>query len=457
MSSLILATLASLSLASFQPEPPRSGGLPLKVPEGWESTKEEAALVMTPKGLAAGTLYAVVVPVLAKKVGSLKGLIDAGKETLGEIGTFKPHKEPVHAKNDAGWEYDVVIGTVEKEGGAVIGQIVALQKGDDEGLVLLVSDSVETMGKYSDAFTTMIRSLGGGKPAPVAGRAAKVDLKFTVPDGWTKKEEAGSILLEASEQPDVIVTVFRVLILPSEPLQGSVLKTFQELWALQLKPAVESSAVPTPFMLRLKSGAVCAFDVDDEARNKTGDKLSAGLYVLARGKRVVPILVFFLNYYGNSPTVQKGLAAILESAEIPDAGTDPIALFAASDLEGEWSEFSSNMANYVTRGGDYAGDASVSTGEWMILNKDGSFKTVHIALKSTKNVKETVEGTWTLEDNVVILTDKERVRRYTVFAYGTDPKVGAFLVRSSYPNSDQQPYLFRPRRSNSGTWLKRKQ
>ncbi len=407
---------------------------------------------MAPKGLADGRLYTVLVPTLTRKVGSLQGLVDAGKETLGEVGTFKPSKDPVRAKNDAGWEYDIVIGAVEKDGGAVLGQIVALQKGDDEGLVLLVTDSVETYEKYSDAFTTMIRSLG-------SVRAGKVDLQFTLPDGWTKKEEAGSILLEGSEKRwhDDGTTVFRILILPSEPLTGSLRTKFLELWASQLKPAVETSILPLPFMHRLKSGAVCAFDVDEGATNKNGDKIRGGLYVLARGNRVVPILAFYLDYAGKSPELQKAVETIHESAKIPDAGTDTIALFAASDLEGEWSESSFLLANYVTRSGDYAGDASVATGEWFILNKDGSFKTVLIAITSKKRIKETVEGTWKLEENVAVLTGKEKAQRYTVFAFGTDPKVGAFLVRSNYSDTEELPDLCRPRRANSGQWFKRKE
>jgi hypothetical protein len=47
-------------------------------------------------------------------------------------------------------------------------------------------------------------------------------------------------------------------------------------------------------------------------------------------------------------------------------------------------------------------------------------------------------------------------RVYRVFGVGADPKAGAFLVLSTYSDSDEQTDLCVPRRVFSGTWFKRK-
>ena len=103
-----------------------------------------------------------------------------------------------------------------------------------------------------------------------------------------------------------------------------------------------------------------------------------------------------------------------------------------------------------------AGDATITTASYVTLTKEGTYKSSFIALSGTSKLKEKDEGTWKLEDTILVLTGKEKPQRYTLFGVGADPKAGAFLVRSTYPNSDEQPDLCRPRRSFSGQWYKRK-
>ncbi len=432
----------------------RAQDLPLQVPNGWKDVTSDDMRTMTPEDLAAGKLYTVLVPKLVRKVGTLRGLVAEGKQTLSDVAPFKVVKGPSRARNDAGWEYDVVIGTMTKESGYTLtGQVIALRKGSDEGLVLVVADGLETMEKYSDAFTAMIRNLG---TQPAAGRAAKVDLAFALPEGWSKKEDADSTLLEGSVAGfDNATTVFRVLVLPSEPLTGSLRSTYLELWASCVEPVLKTSIRPLPFMHRLKSGTMVAFDVDEAAKDQKGATLSGGLFLLARGKRVVPVMTFWFNHV-KAPQLEQAFESFLESAVVPGVGAGAVEPFSAGDLEGEWSEASSVLANYVTRGGDYAGDASIAAGSYMTLSRDGRFTTSAFAVTATRRIKETDEGTWQLAANVLTLTGRDRVRRFTLFAFGTDPKVGAYLVRSTYADTDERPDLCRPRRAFSGAWFRRK-
>lgn len=435
----------------LQTEPP----LPLQVPQGWEARKQEGARILVPKDLPEGKLYTVLVPDLTRKLGSLKELLAAAKATLGEAGTFKPARDPASSTNDAGWEFQVVLGTLEKDGGALLAQAVVLRKGEEEGMILTLSDSVATMEKYSDAFSAMVKTIGAPKAAPVAGT---VDLKYTTPPGWTTRTLDGGVLLENIKDEGSYKVVYRVLILPSQPLEGSLRKTFLELWTSQIKATLETTIVPVPLVRRLKSGMAVAFDQDPAAKTKEGVKHHGGLYLLARGKRCVPVLGLYFNM-GNTDELEKALGVLFESAEIPGAGTDKVALLDPAELPGEWSVSSSSLANYVTASGAYAGDASIAVGSGLHLNKDETFKKSLIAITKDRRLKELSEGTWKVDDNELVLLEKGAAgpgKRYRIFGVGGDEKGGTFLVLSSYADTAQQADLTSPRRLFGGEWHKRK-
>jgi hypothetical protein len=444
MTSVILSAILSMGLL-----PAAAGDLPLQVPEGWDSRKQEGSLLMVPKNMPEGKFYTVVVVPVAAKVGSLKGLTEAAKATLGQTGTFKPARDPAAAKNEAGWEFETLVGTLEKDGNALMAQSVVLRKDAEEGIILVFSDSVETMQKYSDAFSGMIKSVGVPKvPPPVAG-AGKVDLKYKVPEGWTSVEKNGTVLLESVKNTFYEKWTFRLLILPSEPLEQDLRKTFLARWATEIKPNFVTSIVPLPLVRRMKSGAACGFDLERTAKNKTGEEVNAGLYVLARGSRYVPILAIF---YGFDSGLEKSVEEFLESAEIPGAGTEKVALYSPADLHGTWDTSSSSIAAYVTgTGGSFVEGISVGTG--VVFNADGTFKKTLSAIQGIRQIKETDEGKWKADDAELTL----RESKYWVLGVGSDPKAGAFLVLNNYANQEDRLRLTYPRAASSGTWYKRKE
>src|SRR5207302_1761478 len=108
----------------------------------------------------------------------------------------------------------------EKDGATLMAQVVALRKGEEEGLILLIADSVATLEKYSDPWSAMVKSIGAPKAQPKA--AGAVDLKYTTPEGWKSQVlEAGVLLTRTIDNAE-----FRLLLLPSQPLQSSLCKTF---------------------------------------------------------------------------------------------------------------------------------------------------------------------------------------------------------------------------------------
>jgi hypothetical protein len=457
----IHAFLLAAAFANAAQETNPRTELPIQAPDSWESREQNSTLLLTPKDLAAGQVYTVLVPGLPKKVGTVRGLLDVAKATLGQVGVFKPANEPAGAKTEGGWEFEVVIGTLMKDGKGLAGQALGLRKDEKEGIILVLSDSVATMQKYSDAFNAMVRSLGRPKAAlaetPPAG---PVDLVYTVPEGWKATPQGGAVVLswsnEATKGPSEILHKYQLIILPSLPLKDGLRKTFLDFWAAQMSPMFETSIMPLPAFRRLKSGAICACDVDDRAKVKQGETpaglFSAGLYVLAQGKRAVPIIAFFVNKFRDADAP---LLAFMESARIPNAGDDAIVPFTATELPGEWEESSMSMANYVS-GGRVVGDASIFVGSTFTLNAEGTFKFHFVGIGRGQRVVDDDEGKWSVEDTTLTLDGKQRKRRYTVFGFGGDPKVGRFLVLSIYDNNDMRLDLGSPRDAYQSKTYKKK-
>jgi hypothetical protein len=214
-------------------------------------------------------------------------------------------------------------------------------------------------------------------------------------------------------------------------------------------PSFVTTIAPLPLVRRLKSGAACGFDLEKAAKNKSGQEVNAGLYILARGSRYVPIIAFF---YGFDNSLEKSVEEFLESAEIPGAGTEKVALYSPADLHGNWDTSSSSIATYVTGTGNTFVEG-ISVGEGVVFNADGTFKKTLTALKGTFRTKEKDEGRWKADDAELTLHES----KYWVLGVGSDPKAGAFLVLNNYPNQEDRLRLTYPRAASSGTWYKRKE
>lgn len=450
-------------LAPAQDAKPRID-LPVQAPEGWESRLQDSTLLLVPKDLAAGQVYTVLIPGLTQRVGTVRGLLDLAKATLGQVGEFKPAHDPAGSKTDPGWEFEVVIGALTKSGKDLMAQAMGLRKGEKEGMILIISDSVATMQKYSDAFNIMVRTMDAPKASPAAPAAGEgvVDLVYTAPDGWTATPQAGSTLLSWSNEKSKgqfdSVRKYQLVILPSQPLKDGLRKTFLDFWDAQLKPAFDTSVMPLPMLRRLKSGRICAFDLDDRAKTKDGRALpgilSVGLYVVAQGNRAVPIVGIFLNRIRD---IDAPLLALMESARIPNAGDDKIVPFTAADIAGDWAESSMSIATFVTASGQYAGDASIATASGFTLNSDETFKYHFVGVGRGKTITENEQGKWSVDDTTLVLVGKDRTRRYIVYGFGKDPKVGTFLALSVSYATDVQLDLGFPRGAFQSTTFKRKE
>jgi hypothetical protein len=324
--------------------------LPVQVPPGWASQQQDGALILTPGDVGDGKVYVVLVPDLQRESGSLATLVETAKAMLAEIGTFKPLSAPTRGRNAHGWEYDLVIGSLEKDGKALLAQATGMKKGDEEGIVIVLADSAETMERYSDPLLALLQGVGASLAAPT--QSQEVELRYRAPAGWTAKPLEGGVFLERSKNEEYEKYIFRVVILPSEPLRDSLRETYLAKWAEIVKPALETELAPLPLMHRLESGTAIAYDMDSRAKTQEGQEVSGGLYLVARGNRVVPIFVALFGSERGRPSLEAELTALLESAEIPGAGSEKTPIYSHNDLVGEWSASSASLASYVTPGSD---------------------------------------------------------------------------------------------------------
>src|SRR5262249_31933590 len=149
-----------------------------------------------------------------------------------------------------------------------------------------------------------------------------------------------------------------------------------------------------------------------------GQRAYGGLYVVARGKRFVPMLYFYFG--GGGSKLEADVAALLDSAEIPGAGPDKVALFGAGDLVGDWGAWGAAVASYVTASGSYAGDASTVTAEGLTLKADRTFRTWFKGMSSGRGLQSEDTGTWSVVDARLLETGKAKKTYRWVLGVGAD-------------------------------------
>jgi hypothetical protein len=428
--------------------------IPFRAPPGWKVDEQDRATVLTPGDVPEGRTYRVMVTLSEPRAGTLEELLEAGKKMVAEIGTFSAKVDPARSTSAGGWDYLAVVGTVTQAERSLVVSLVAIKKGEQGGVVVVLADSVETMAVYQDAFAQMIREMGAATPASDAAKPGVVHLEFHAPAAWVETKIEGLPHLVKEKNEEWVKYRFSLLVLPGEARSGTVREQFDQLWRAYVAPNYATRIVPLPLMSRLPSGGACAFDADSQAKDKSGAEVTVALYVIAHGGRVVPVMgVYSGPDWTFDRAAETEIGEFLGTARIPGAAAEKVALFSAPELVGEWSESSAELANYVTRGGSYAGDATIATATYLDLRRDGSYTRTLQALSSGRIVREKDAGTWSVEDDELVLS---KAGRLSLLGVGGDAKVGRFLVLGTYPNQKSRLRLTNPRGILQATWMKAK-
>lgn len=447
--SLVLALCAFASLSN----PGRLADLPLTAPKGWKVEKQDKAIVYSPENMAEGKFFAAMATATEGRAGSIDVLLDAAKKMASDIGTLKIATEPKDGKSDGGWDYKFVLGSLEIKGRTLIVETMALKKGDEGGVIVVLSDSIETMTSYADPFMAMIRGLGA-TPGKETAKAEAVDLQYTVPDGWTQTQINGFPLLVKEKNEEYTKYRVSLLIFPTEALGSNLREQFMGYWNSFVTPNYTTKIAPIPLMSRMKSGQACAFDAEWSAKDKNGNVACVAIYMLAHGGKVVPVMgIFSGTDWTGEKAIESEVEHFLDTAKIPGTTSEKVTLFNAASLAGEWSESGTEYANYVTRSGTYVGDATISTASYFTLGSDNSYKRTLLAIGAAGNIREKDAGTWSIEDDELVLSNGGR---YTILGNGSDPKVGRFLVIGNYANQRARLKFTNPRGILQAMWMKAK-
>ena len=450
MHALILAVWAALGVVPPPAAAPRLVvpirsslriEIPLRAPAGWKVEEQDRATILTPGDVPEGELYRVMVT-LTTTTRKLDELLEDGRKMVAEIGAFQPKGDAARATSDGGWDHKGVLGTVATRDRTLMAYVVAIQKGDQGGVVVVLSDGVETMARYADVLGGMLRGMGVAKTptSPAVPDAAPPG--YRAPAAWVETKLAGLPYLVKEKNEAWVKYRLTLLVLPGEAFAGSVRAQFEALWRAYVSPNFVTRIAPIPLTHRLRSGYACAFDADTQAKDKGGRDVTVALYMLAHGGRVAPVLgVFSGPDWTLDRQAEVEIGELLETIRIPGTTAEPVKLFTAAALVGEWSESSSEFANYVTTGGAYAGDATITTGTYLSLRADGSYTRTLVALTGGRSVREKDAGTFTVEDDRLVLS---AAGRYSLLGYATDEKVGRFLVLGSYPNQKTRLKLHEP-------------
>lgn len=441
--NLVVAFCALASIATSNAESP------LKTPAGWKAETKDGSITMIPGDVPAGKLYAVVVTMLPSKAGTLDEILAAGKAQAAEIGTFTSATDVKSAKSDGGWDYKFDLGQLKRSETTFVAQIMAIKKGEEGGTVIVLSDSIETMTSYADAFTKSVRSMG----VTQAATTGTADLQYTVPPGWVETKVNGFPLLVKERNEEYTKYRVSLLILATEPLSGTIREQFVGYWRDLITPNYETNIAPLPLMARLETGHACAFDGQWDAK-ANGVQTTVALYMIAHGGKAVPIMAIMSGTdWSLDGKVEPEIAKFLDTARIPETSDKKVPLFDPAKLAGDWKESGHEFANYVTRSGDYRGDASISTASYYKLGSDGSYDRTLLAVGAAGNIKEKDAGTWSVEDNELVLS---KGGRFSQLGYGDDPKVGRFLVIGNYANQKTRLKFTNPRGILQALWLRAK-
>jgi hypothetical protein len=294
-----------------------------------------------------------------------------------------------------------------------------------------------------------------GTTGPSAPASTTVDLVYQVPAGFSETRGEQATTLSYATSDGYSNVSYTIVILPSQPMRGTLTETFQALWGEAITPLFTSAftpgITPAPLRRRLSSGYAVAFDGELMNSNR-GGMFTTVLYLLASGDRVVPILGMFGDM--DARQAEPIVSAFLESASIEGYPPGAFSLFDASELVGTWSTQSAEFANYVDSStGNYAGSSTVAVREDHTFNADGSYSAYASAYQSDRGFdRDAPSGTWRVEDDSIMLETGAGTKQYRVFAVGTFRGVPSIYLPPSYASTSVAEFT-RPR--SLGDWFGR--
>ncbi len=166
----VLSFVAFTSAAAQQPDA-RALAPWLDVPVAWSRAVEGGRVVVVPNHLPVGASFVFVAEPLA---ASAEPLDAAYTRTIGDIGRWRPVRDPAEQTFESGWTFRYGTGVVEKDGRSFTALAAVARKGDKLARFWALADTDDTFNRYQNAVMNGISSVQDADLGSVAVPAAVV-------------------------------------------------------------------------------------------------------------------------------------------------------------------------------------------------------------------------------------------------------------------------------------------
>jgi hypothetical protein len=392
-------------------------------PEGWSMQAANDGWILTPRELQSGQRFTLIINKVEEAAGTLKSFFD---NLWSKFGDVEVRRAPETLSEKAGdWDFMRGNGSLVQNGRSIQVSATALRKGEEQFAMIIVTDSAETFQRYSpEADRTLLRLLGVAKTgAPAA--ASGYEFEGTFPAGWRRGDGKGFRSARLLDNQGRLVRVLTAY--PSEPVQGSLERTFDVGWNRELaragihlmNPGLLAPERPQPLRLRLKNGLVAYYE-GGEGKFGQGTYCFLQLFMLP-GKQGVSFTaaLYVMDETGIAESDRAPVFAYLESLKsATQLPKQP--LFTKADCVGHWQmQLTTSLAGFYSASGAYLGDASTGGLEDLTLRPDGTYTSVFAGKSPTLSFTSTESGTWNVDDTILTLTPTSgknaRVQKHRIY------------------------------------------
>lgn len=411
-----------------------------KPPAGWKAGRTQTAASFTHVDEAANTYCILGVYQSTPSRGSAAQDYAAEWDAIVRNGfETGPAPKPAAARTGAGLSY--LVGGAAARQGEVRSyvKLLVFPAGDRVVSVMLSASNPEALAAREPAIRAFLDGLriegAAVMPSPAAAPIAAFALSCPTPAGWRRSGGDGGVLVveRVEDLGFGLQRLSRLVFLPPVKAPGTAAQAFASLSGPLFAQTFTATARPLPLRVRLKSGATLLYDGGEVQLRQTGATVTGLVYVIVHGGMAVAAVGVFTGY---DAAIDRQVREVFDSVRIAGAESREAPLFTAKELVGRWRSSSSTLGNWVDYAGNYRGDASTATGETLTLNADGTWRSQFAAVGAGRAMRSDTSGTFSVEDDFILLRGGERPARYRVTGVGRSADGRASFLIMGVTNDD---------------------
>ncbi|MBC8138172.1 MAG: hypothetical protein H8F28_20015 [Fibrella sp.] len=245
-------------------------------------------------------------------------------------------------------------------------------------------------------------------PPKAATDTPGTDLQYTLPAEW----QADGMALKRGPRNTGDDTFYGLAILPRVPKQGSMSRTFQNLWKEVVEPRFDTKGHrPFPLPRRFPNGVTLVFDGGYVLAKPGGESRHVFLYVVDAGTDVIPLIgIESFGYSGLQSGEEKNVEAFFNSLRLrggAPASDKPFFTDRAA-LVGTWHTGSSSSLDFVSASGAFVGSRVTFVDNKFTLRADGTYdQTLLTMIAGDARRPGKITGRWTFQDGILTMAPEK--------------------------------------------------